>query len=313
MDAHLVPTQLQLQERRRPYLFDTQGAVHRRTAEALQQLPALKQNIGMPAADDRFDLSLTYFIITHHLNIEWYDARIRKERKLRATFIAGSLVLLVAIPIATFAVSSLTSASSPTVVAAQLTALLTGIIGIQNALRGILEKRNLLSIFHKASAQLKRAVYDFERRWAGCVPGAKAGTGEVERFRLDVDRATNKAREVEREEEEQFFDAIAGIPLPDLRSAITEAAEAATGIASRFSAPNVRTVRPGSAVDTRALREKVSVLRAKLATLEANLAATDGAEQRLLIERAMDDTRERLREAEAALLSAIVRELDRSA
>jgi hypothetical protein len=307
-----VPAQLQLQQRRAPYLFDAQGAVHRHAEAAARELPTLKGNIGMRPDDDRFDISLTSFIVTHHLNIEWYDARIRKERKLRATFIAGSLVLLIAIPVATFAASESMSAGSPSVVGVQLTALLAGVIGVQNALRGILEKRNLLSIFHKASAQLKRAVYDFERRWAGCVPGDDAGAGDLERFRLDVDNATHKAREVEREEEAQYFDAIAGTPLPDLRSAITEAAQAASGIVSRFGVSESPRARASHVVDTRVLREKVNVLRAKLATLESNLAATASGEQQLLIERSIGETRVRLSEAEATLLAAIVRELDRS-
>jgi hypothetical protein len=253
---------------------------------------------------------LREFILHHHLNIDWYERHIAEEQKKQRRFFWGSVALLILIPILTLAISYGTS--SPTLVAAQLTAVLTGIIGFQSALRSLFEKRDVVTLFHKASSALKKATYEFEDRWAGCVPNASSSNEEIESFKANLRQMIRKARDIQSEEQETYFASRAGYPLLDLRTLLSDSGSAAAEVVGRYMWKRPSQVdRPASgAHPVQVFGVRVTVLRAKLTALNAAFARTQDHAQRQVIRQEIAVTESQLEEAEEALLHVEVRQFD---
>jgi hypothetical protein len=289
----------------------------RRAPEAaIAKLPILVGNLGLPDSPASASLAplLLDFIVHHHLNIEWYEKRMRKELLQRRLFFWFSIILLAAIPVVTYLVSAQATEDNSKVIMVQITAVLTGIIGFHSALRSFFDKRNLITIFHKASAALKKAVYDFEDRWAGCVPLAEGE--QLELFKGNLRNAIRRARDVEAEEREAYFASQSALPLIDLRATLAEAGSAAAEIVGRHGVQrNARgAIVVAGADPAAALRARVDTLRAKLTALVTNAAAAQlegDTEQAQLIDTARAKLTAELREVEAELLAMSMRQFDR--
>jgi hypothetical protein len=305
-------TALALQAKHVPYKFESQ-ATSRRTVEALRELPLVKTNLAIAAGDPRFDVPLTSFIIAHHLNIEWYDKRIEREERARKIFVVCSMLLLVLIPVCALWLPGHVGEASATTLGTlgfQLTALLTGLIAVQNALRGELDKRNLVAIFHKASASLKKAVFEFECRWAGKTPAYGAGGTDVSRFCGSIDDATRLARDTEDEEEDEYFAAIASIPLPDVGATLLSAGQTAGTIVNRVS----KTL-PSASDNAEALRLRTNAdsLTALLLRLQAQETQEADPAARAALQAHIQSTRSELQAVQSDLLAAVAKQFDHMA
>lgn len=307
-EKHVPKNDASSEAERMPYSFEARrDTSHRKLNDAREQLPALKHNLRMHEGDDRFDGLLLEFIMRHHLNITWYSDRLSKEHNRRRVFFVGGLILLLLIPGVVFLLSS-EADSDGTLVTVQLTAVLTGLIAVHKTLQQLMTKRNLIAVFHKAAASLKKAVYNFETEWKGCTPTRNGGDEEEELFRLAIKDAIRRAREIEAEEEQQFFTITSNYPEIDLGRTLREAGEAAHGIVGRHA------VHPAPAAPSNAstspLRQRVDSLRTQLVEMESNLEVTSDDQQRIAIERSIGRTKEALRRAEQELLSKTMARLE---
>lgn len=205
-----------------PYSFEKVDEKRLRSSrKADRDFEALKINLRVP--DTRDDALLREFVIHHNLNIGWYEERVRLETRWQRAFFFGTLAVIVAIPTVTYLIAANTNAGS----VAALTPVVTGFLAFQNAMRSYFEKRNYVTIFHRAASALKKSLYTFEQKWAGCVPPVH-DVENRELFRNSVRDAIASARSVEDDEESAYFIARASLPSLDMSSILTGSTQAAT-------------------------------------------------------------------------------------
>ncbi len=156
------------------------------------------------------------FIRNTVVNIEWYDQHLMKRRLLEWSFFLGSCVLVVALPPLVSNLESIIGAAGITTdtTVAQGTTLLAGIFGVHRMVQTWLEKRNMTSIWVKASADLKELLFAFEDRWRdkGFIVYERSGSHEKTSaaklqpmFREALQTATAEAARIVREEKNKYY------------------------------------------------------------------------------------------------------------
>ncbi len=203
------------------------------------------------------DVLLDY-IIQHHLNIEWYTKRRKKERCLRVFFTAITLLLLLGIPFALYFIYKL--AGDTEILTAQITAILTGLLAVHKALSSWLDKRKLIGNFWKASADLKENLYSFEDKYKG--KAVTEGNELSQEFLEDINNGIKQARQIVKEEQKAFFEGYS-LPSVDLTQRLKEAF---TG------AKDLLKAQPSPQMDRKTAREEEEK---KIAKLEAKIKHLD--------------------------------------
>lgn len=76
--------------------------------------------------------TLLRYVYEHHLNIDWYDKRLRKEKFRRNLFSIISMALLALIPIGIYCLSNKKD-STEIGMPAQIAAIFTGLLGVHKS------------------------------------------------------------------------------------------------------------------------------------------------------------------------------------
>ncbi|MDB4913928.1 MAG: hypothetical protein JWM95_1572 [Gemmatimonadetes bacterium] len=271
----------------------------------------LVNNLGLTILEvDALGLKplLLDFTIHHQCNIDWYEKRIKNEESAQRRFFWFTIMAAAAIPVVTFA---LTKYSEKSTTIAQLSSVLAGILGFQSALKSFFDKRNIIAIFHKASAALKKTLFGFEDRWSSRVPGSGSSVQDQEIFKANLRNAIRKARDIEAEEEDAYFEKAAGYPVLDLTTLLTQSSSAAATLASRFGVTRDLPAAPAALAAAQGTPAKsVDILAAKLNVLRSNLDRTTDPEQRKIIESEFAIAKQQLDDAQQALMHSAMRQFD---
>lgn len=309
----------------------------RQRERAIELLPIFRARLGMPPdtpeaahAPRALDELLQRYIIEVQLNIEWYAARLQRERRLRRVYVMLSSVLFVVIPLLIWLLSSgfdpRTAAPQESgaahSTAAEITAVITGILAVHQALAAWLDKRHMVGHFWRASADLKELLYSFEGTWRAGVyadPGEGAGEGEskgiapafLEALSADIGRA----RQIVRKEREGFYE-LYNTPAFDVVQRLSAAFSQAQGLTKQFSAPGL-SERAQRDQEEQTLRRRQLALSAEREGLQHLIAeeqraahAADEPATRARIDqnliqlyRAVDQVRQELIKVDAALVA----------
>jgi hypothetical protein len=200
--------------------------------------PKKKASIYFEKFTDRLSLTeaecckykpeLSNYILEYHLNIFWYNEKLKIEKQRRILFTILSFVLLIAIPFIPLCISFLDKNIANTQVLSsipsQITAILTGLLGVQKALSSWLDKRKLVGHFWKASADLKEALYSFENKWK-----EKDVSELADSFVEDIESGIQAARTIIRKERETFFQ-MYSLPSVDVMGQLKTAGDSAKNI-----------------------------------------------------------------------------------
>lgn len=223
-----------------------------RTPEyADQALGAFTDRLGIARAPATLKELLREYVMEVQLNIDWYVRRLERERRMQWMFTAFSVVLLIGIP-PLIAWLSHRDDTKTVWTAAQITAMITGILAIHKTLAAWVDKRQLFGHFWRTSAELKELMYSFEQRWHGKATSGPESSPEpspefVQALQADVARA----RQIVRQERQGFYD-IYQSPSFDVFQRLNDAFGQGQALGQQFRSP---------ALDDRAAREQDATQR----------------------------------------------------
>jgi hypothetical protein len=254
----------------------------RHLSETDRDLSVLVQRLNLNEAyQQTFEQPLKDFVVHHHLNIRWYDQAIKKELRLRRLYFLGNLLMLAAIPGGVYLLTSRSNQDGAGLTAESISTILAGLFGVQRALTAWLDKRQLVALYSKTRAKLKTAVYSFEQTWRH----AKWGDDSSRNFESALSAATDAARAVVAEEQEQHYDIEAAptFSLQDMLSSATGGAKTLTAqLAAKETADQIAR-REGEA-SVRALDAEVAECQRLVAKYrdELSRSTTPDEKQRLM-------------------------------
>lgn len=212
-----------------------------------QTLGAFAERLGIAKTPATLKELLREYVIEIHLNIDWYVRRLEHERALQWMFTAFSVVLLIGIP-PLIAWLSHRDGTNTVWTAAQITAMITGILAIHKTLAAWVDKRQLFGHFWRTSAELKELLYSFEQRWYGkALTGTESSPEFVQALQADVARA----RQIVRAERQGFYDLFQS-PAFDVFQRLNDALSHGQALGQQFRAPTF---------DERAAREQGATQR----------------------------------------------------
>ena len=150
------------------------------------------------------------FVVQCHLNIVWYQNALKNEKMMRGFFFFLSLLLLLLVPlfvlyIPTFISTGASDDQSATRAAqdvtAQVTAILTGLLGFQRSISAWLDKRKVAVSYAQTSAKLKQIVWTLLDKWNDreILPAVKSELAE------DLRDGISNARMIASEEQLFYF------------------------------------------------------------------------------------------------------------
>lgn len=181
--------------------------VRRRREEAAQSLRILKRRLGITDVSLTADLEklLLRYCSDTILNILWYDRARRREQRANARRTYLMVVLMIVALVLLCASAFLPSERSMSGSAMLPFALLAGgALTVLQVVAALSDGKARLSIFWKAGADLKEALYNFEHRWRG-----RVFQGDPSRVAAEFDAAVQEelkfAYAVTRAERLEFF------------------------------------------------------------------------------------------------------------
>ena len=240
------------------------------------------------------------YVVQVNLNINWYQRALKKELRLRGVFFALSIAMLAAVPIVVLLlpqfVSSMLPPSDDTTntysiaqnVTAQITAVLTGLLGFQRAISAWLDKRKIAGSYAQTSAKLKDLVWSLHQKWnvREIVPAIKGELAE------DLRDGIRDARQLT-SDEQLFYFANLSYPTIDVGSILKSSGAQASSIAATHASPNMKAL------------EARSKLQSAIMTAEAMMA-----EYSALIERKQEQYREAVASQDKHTIAAVHGELN---
>lgn len=145
----------------------------RRGADAAQSLKILKRRLGIADASltaDSEKLLLRYCSDTI-LNILWYERARRREQRANArrTYLMVVLMIIALVLLCTSAFLPSERSMSSGSAMLPFALLAGGALTVLQVVAALSDGKARLSIFWKAGADLKEALYNFEHRWRGRV------------------------------------------------------------------------------------------------------------------------------------------------
>lgn len=196
----------------------------REASENALNVFAGRLQLGQPNLFNTTEKELLLDYMIHcTLNIDWYENRIKKEKRLRFFFTAITLFLLALIPIILFFVSIKIKANVEAVTA-QVTTALTGFLAVHKALSSWLEKRKVMGLFWSASSELKENLYSIESKWKG---KAREKGRLKEEFMTDIQQGVALASAVVKKEQKEFFETNYALPSTDFAQLVKDSSAAA--------------------------------------------------------------------------------------
>jgi hypothetical protein len=241
----------------------------RRTRQSAEKAVAvLRSRLDIPEGSvlDR-DLAhaLLRFCTEVVLNIEWYERARRREESKNGWMTRGMVALMIAALVLLFVSSLLPSlqagVQTPSGVL-QLTIFAGGALTVLQVVAALADGKARLTIFWKASSDLKELLYTFEQKWCGKAVVEAGGVLGVGAGFLDaVEDALRASRAVTRAERLEFFTTLRS------PSDIVAIASSAAGV--------LRDSRAQAAVLTVQHEEAVAEARRALAAARAAVAASE--------------------------------------
>ncbi len=230
-------------------------------ADAQTVLPKLISRLGLVTSDypmlnlplPRRDLE--NLIIHCHLNIRYYQKRLKEENTWRWGYVGATVAIVLTVP---FLMKYLSEKSANVVMA---TTFLSAIYGAHRVATGWFEKRRVSSHFAKASAELKNVLYSFEQHWDEVRLLTFARAREFER---ELRAVVGRCKAIVDQERIDYYRIVENVPKYEVDTILGTARSAALNYAKTFS----QAVVPASA-DT---KQAAAVFTAEIATLKASLA-----------------------------------------
>jgi hypothetical protein len=216
------------------------------------------------------------FVREVHVNIEWYNQRLVREKRLRIGFTLISIGLLAVIPVAVLFLSKLFQDASA------LTAGLTGLLGVHRSFSAWMDKRRLVGHFWAAQSDLKELLYDVESRWQDHRADGGNADARLAEVLVDLDASVDRAREIVRAERKAFYELWSPPPI-QIANVLRSARKDASGLVDDF-APELR-AKEKHAADLRAAED--AVVRAN--SLDRYFAGLLDSEKRELKSRKDED------------------------
>lgn len=202
------------------------------TAEDLKTLSErIKLDFSGPAGE--FVELLQDLIINCHMVIEWYQKKRTKVVWQKRAYFFVSLTLLALIPLIVFMISD-KYATSGTNLTAQITIVLTGLIGVQRAMSAWLDDRKVLGSYTKAVSDLKKEYYGFEQRWEN----REIDSTSRDEFEKDLMNVIDRSRMICDEEQTSYFQNLS-YPSLDLAQIMKTASADAADLTKRFTHPSL--------------------------------------------------------------------------
>lgn len=174
------------------------------------ELDKLKNNIGIDEKEKKYDPLLLEFVVHYNLNIEWYQKRIKHEKRIRNFIFWLGAFLLLLIP-SSIIILELVEKITPTLPVNTGIAL-TGLIGFYSSIKEWNQKRSVISVFHYASSSLKKELYEFESEWVKKF----SSKAEIENFKNAVTNKINTAKIIQHNEERNYFEKTTDIKLDSI-------------------------------------------------------------------------------------------------
>ncbi len=278
------------------------------TAEAL----IFAQRLGVPEVLARQSDELIDYAVDVHMNIAWYVRRLEREKLWRQVFTISSLALLPLIPALIWLLGAapgeggaLTVEADSGISAAQLTAMLTGVLAIHKTVAAWLDKRQLFGHFWRASADLKEILYSCEQSWKDEAHADGALRPEfLEALQADLVRV----RQILREERQGFYD-LYRYPSFDVVHKLTEAFSQSRTLVNDLRSPAQRD-RDERALSRKETQAQVVAAKRRLNEIDAQVAGLKALEQEREAQLEGADERTRLRIEQS--LSQIYQSLDQA-
>lgn len=216
---------------------------------------------------------LLEFILNHHKVISRYNELKDREMRLRKQFTVVSLVLLFAIPLLIFAIGAWLPGDKGSVTA-QVTAMLTGLLGVHRSLSSWMDKRKIIGNFWKAESDLKTKLYAFEDKWRDKAMQTATENGRTinklkDDFLNDARAAIADARAIVQDEQSKFFDAVT-YPTIDLGEMLKDAGDRARALVSAHAPPELEQQEKRRQA-TEALEAKIAEQKEKIVRFEAEI------------------------------------------
>jgi hypothetical protein len=149
--------------------------------------------------------ALKQYCTEYPLNIAWYDNAVEVEKRKRLWVLVAILAIgffAAAIMIA-LAFTSSRIKGGEGLLAAQIGALFTGVLGVLQVVSSMTDSRTRFAIFWKARSDLKERLYSFEGRWHGKATGTDGALDKS--FATELLDEIAQARKIGRSEQEAFF------------------------------------------------------------------------------------------------------------
>lgn len=218
------------------------------------------------------------FVTHHHSNIAWYTKAIENELCLRRVYFGVSMGLLLIIPLGIYGIT--TGNLAVTTVKADMTAAITaGLSGLFAFHRGAtawLDKRQLVALYAKTNAQLKTAIYTFERTWKKSRRGA-ATTAELG---MALEDASSAALAIVAAEQDAHYE-IEAAPTFGLADVVNSSAASAGQLTTALAAKESQESKDRREFERsiRELQARVSQLTEMITAAHAALGTLEGDEQ----------------------------------
>lgn len=193
---------------------------------------------------DRTERILLRYVASVHINLEWYNGAVRKQKFMQTGYLLLSIALLTIIPILIYKVPEALEGTvtmfgfekgnfSEIDIPVLTTIVLSGLFSIHKVITSLIQQRNRIAPVWRARMDLLDILYELETRWGGQdidakvirLPGHKLALSEslIQQFGEDI----LDARQIIRTEKDEFF-ANYTVPQISLSDTLNDSASAAT-------------------------------------------------------------------------------------
>jgi hypothetical protein len=168
-------------------------------------LPDFKIALGLPAASDpQHDPLLEEFIAQVVLGAAWYQGRYLRARWKVWFYIVLNCLAVIGLPIALVGLWSLSQSVFKLTgitgqITSQITAMLTGVLGLQKTLATWYASQQRYATWYKSASDLKTIYYTFVQSWAG------RATADPPGFTVALSTGISAARKVISDEQLDFY------------------------------------------------------------------------------------------------------------